>query len=138
MLSVRGKRPSMQKWFEGWQRISSWIRSWPRGKNARSDVFHSRRRWSREQWHGRNHTGKRRMSRIHEAVKKAIWEQQAGAAPVMSSAESVLSASYTLNAAVSSEPVGALRADYPPHQSGLLQSIPVPEWMPDKKRMLFF
>jgi capsular exopolysaccharide synthesis family protein len=78
------------------------------------------------------------MSRIHEAVKKAILEQQPAAAPTMSSVESILSASYTLNTAVPSGPAATGLAERPAQGPELLQSVPMAEWMPDRKRMLFF
>jgi capsular exopolysaccharide synthesis family protein len=78
------------------------------------------------------------MSRIHEAVKKAILEQHPAAAPTMSSVESVLSASYTLNPTIAVQPASTGMADRPVHGPDLLQTILTTEWRPDRKRMLFF
>ncbi|HET6206352.1 MAG TPA: CpsD/CapB family tyrosine-protein kinase [Terracidiphilus sp.] len=78
------------------------------------------------------------MSRIHEAVKKAVLEQQSAAAATMSSVEGILAASYTLTPAVPSAPASAGVSDRPAHGPELLQSLPVSEWTPDKKRMVFW
>jgi protein-tyrosine kinase len=82
--------------------------------------------------------GKDQMSRIHEAVKKAVLEQQHGAAATMSSVEDILAASYTLGAAVPSGPASSGVSASPLHGPELLQSLPISEWTPDKKRMVFW
>jgi protein-tyrosine kinase len=78
------------------------------------------------------------MSRIHEAVKKAVLEQQPAAAATMSSVEGILAASYTLTSAVPSAQASAGVSDRPSHGPELLQSLPTSEWTPDKKRMVFW
>jgi capsular exopolysaccharide synthesis family protein len=78
------------------------------------------------------------MSRIHEAVKKAVLEQQHGNAATMSSVEGILAASYTLTAAIPPGPASVGVSDRPSHGPELLQSISPSEWMPDKKRMVFW
>lgn len=78
------------------------------------------------------------MSRIHEAVKKAILEQQPAVTPTMSSVDSILSASYTLNPTVPSGPASASPVDRQAYAPEFLQGVPAVEWMPDRKRMLFF
>lgn len=78
------------------------------------------------------------MSRIHEAVKKAVLEQQPAAVPTMSTVEGILSASYTLNGAGLPAKASVDAPGHPSPGADLLQGVHTGEWDPDKKRMLFF
>ena len=78
------------------------------------------------------------MSRIHEAVRKAVLEQQPEAASTMGSVESILSTSYTITAATPKGLAGAGVPDRRLPGPDLFESLPTTDWMPDKKRMLFY
>jgi capsular exopolysaccharide synthesis family protein len=78
------------------------------------------------------------MSRIHEAVKKAIRAEQPGAVATMSTVEDILSGSYTIATGVPFRTANEDPTNPASSNSDLLQTFPTVDWLPDKKAMLFY